>query len=425
MPLLFRRLRLLPLLRLLVLLPSRLLRLALPLRLLRLASSFTRLTRFATALGGSRLRPRCLLRFALRIASGSGLLLFLRAFALLAGEFAGDLCHLGVFAGGGTRGTCGDFGLGGFRIEAVYLHFGNAAAGKLLYVAQRLFGFRAHERYGVSACARPPRAPYAVHVVFRLGGQIVVDNVVHVFHVDAACEHVGCHEHVGFPAGEVVERAPALVLAAVGMDGLGGVAGALQAAARRVGAAARACEHDDALVPPFGEHGFEQRRLERLPHAHDVLVYRVGRLSFVRYFHKGGCSQKLSRRVLDGAVDGGGKQKRLPCFRRCRHDLFHGGPKAHVEHAVGFVEHEHVHVSQAHGLLFHKVHQTSRRGNEHVDAVFKLLDLRFVGKPAHHGEYAVMGGNGYGGAHLANLLGQLPRGRDHDHAWSLIALRAF
>ena len=84
------------------------------------------------------------------------------------------------------------------------------------------------------------------------------------------------------------------------------------------------------------------------------------------------------------------EQQRLTVLRRGADDLAHGRPEAHVEHAVGFVEHEHFHAAQARGALVHKVHQAARRGDEHVDAAVERLDLRVVGNAADHGEDAMV-----------------------------------
>ena len=50
--------------------------------------------------------------------------------------------------------------------------------------------------------------------------------------------------------------------------------------------------------------------------------------------------------------------------------------EAHVEHAVGFVEHEHLHMSQRHGLLFSEIEQAAGCGDDDVAAVTQLRDLR-------------------------------------------------
>ncbi len=51
------------------------------------------------------------------------------------------------------------------------------------------------------------------------------------------------------------------------------------------------------------------------------------------------------------------------------------GDEAHVEHAVGLVDHEQVAASKQNLAALEQVHQPARRGNEDVDALVQSLDL--------------------------------------------------
>jgi hypothetical protein len=50
--------------------------------------------------------------------------------------------------------------------------------------------------------------------------------------------------------------------------------------------------------------------------------------------------------------------------------------EAHVEHAVGFVQHQDLDVAQVDGLLLHVVEQPARRRDDDVHAAAQVLDLR-------------------------------------------------
>ena len=50
--------------------------------------------------------------------------------------------------------------------------------------------------------------------------------------------------------------------------------------------------------------------------------------------------------AADLAVEGGGEEQRLALARQLRDDPVHGRAKAHVEHAVGLVEHQHPHLAE-------------------------------------------------------------------------------
>ena len=360
-------------------------------------------SRFLAFLGGAGLR----------------LLLFLLALVHLAlrlGDVGVSLrCRLrGAFGGGhGAR----------LLVEALDAHLGNLALRELLDVGERFLRLGRDEGNRAALCACTARAPDAVHVVFRLRGQIVVHDVVHLVDIDAAGEHIGCHQDVGRSGCEVLERVAALVLRAARMDGLHRVPGALQAAARRVGAAARAGEHDDALVPPCGDRCAQEVGFEHLRHAHDALVDRVGGLALVRDFHHLGVAQERARNPFDRAVDGGGEQKRLARFRRGGDDFFHRRQKAHVKHAVGLVEHEHLHAIEVRSLLLHKVDEASRRCDKHVGSAFQGADLRVVRHAAHDGKHAVVGRFRHGLADLRDLRGELARRGDDEHERPELALR--
>ncbi len=49
--------------------------------------------------------------------------------------------------------------------------------------------------------------------------------------------------------------------------------------------------------------------------------------------------------------------------------------EAHVEHVIGFVEHENLDFSELQRTLADEVQQAPRRRDEHIDAAFERLDL--------------------------------------------------
>ena len=55
--------------------------------------------------------------------------------------------------------------------------------------------------------------------------------------------------------------------------------------------------------------------------------------------------------------------------------------EAHVEHAVGFVEHEDFDAVEADGTVLHEVEQASGCRDQDVDAAGERADLRLIGTP--------------------------------------------
>ena len=87
--------------------------------------------------------------------------------------------------------------------------------------------------------------------------------------------------------------------------------------------------------------------------------------------------------------------------------------EAHVEHAVGFVQHQDFDLREIDGALLHVVEQAARRGDQNVDALLQQLDLRIDADAAEdHGRsqlqiFAV-------GAHAFLDLGRQFAGRGQD-----------
>ena len=83
---------------------------------------------------------------------------------------------------------------------------------------------------------------------------------------------------------------------------------------------------------------------------------------------------RIVHRPLDERLDlrrhGGGKQRGVALARTFFHEPAHVGQKTHVEHPVGFVEHEKFHLVQFHRALFEMIEQTSGRGDDDVRAGF-------------------------------------------------------
>ena len=99
-------------------------------------------------------------------------------------------------------------------------------------------------------------------------------------------------------------------------------------------------EHDDARAALLFNKAVEQFGLLAARGVDDVLVHLVGRLAALGDFDDFGVVQHREHGLILAAVDGGREQQRLARVGRGFHELLDLGPKAHVEQAVGLVEHE-------------------------------------------------------------------------------------
>ena len=87
----------------------------------------------------------------------------------------------------------------------------------------------------------------------------------------------------------------------------------------------------------------------------------------------------LVQEGVDQAADfrphGGGEEQRLPRRRQHRDDPLDIGDEAHVQHAVGFVDHQQLGVGQQDGAAVEHVQQPARRRDQHVDAAVQHVLL--------------------------------------------------
>jgi hypothetical protein len=72
---------------------------------------------------------------------------------------------------------------------------------------------------------------------------------------------------------------------------------------------------------------------------------------------------------------GGGEEQRLPQGRQHADDLLDIGDEAHVEHAVGFVDHQQAGLGQQQAAALEQVDQPARGRDQHVDAAIQRVLL--------------------------------------------------
>ena len=72
----------------------------------------------------------------------------------------------------------------------------------------------------------------------------------------------------------------------------------------------------------------------------------------------------------------GREQQRLAVFGQQRCNLAQRVDKAHVEHLVGFIEHQILRLAQHHCLLLQQVNQTARRGDQNICPPLQRFLLR-------------------------------------------------
>jgi hypothetical protein len=191
------------------------------------------------------------------------------------------------------------------------------------------------------------------------------------------------------------------------------------ASERTVGAALGAGEDDDTLQVGIAEQMAEQRPLGGGIHEVDALVDLLDRAALRRDLDALGVLQDLGRELCHVRRHGGGEQQCLALLGDRRHDAAHVLDEAHVEHAIGFVEHEEADMSETGMALLHQVEQAARRGDQDVDAAIERLDLAAEAQPADHHAEAQAEATPVGVERTGDLDGKLARRRQHQRARAL------
>ena len=142
----------------------------------------------------------------------------------------------------------------------------------------------------------------------------------------------------------------------------------------------------------------------------------LGRGIAPRHLDQGRLVQQPVGQGLDLVAEGGREQQALLLLRQHGQHLLDVVDEAHVQHAVGFVEHEDLHVLQVQRALLVVVQQAARRGHQDVHALAQAVDLRLHAHAAEH-HHAGDGQVLAVGAHaLLHLRGQFTCGREDEGA---------
>src|SRR5690606_37422517 len=98
---------------------------------------------------------------------------------------------------------------------------GNLRFNELFDVLQQPLFFRSVKRYGFALGARPPCTANAVHVVFGVVRQVVIDDARYAGDIQPSCSYIGSHQDLEFARLECIKRLHAVNLAFVSVYGFG------------------------------------------------------------------------------------------------------------------------------------------------------------------------------------------------------------
>src|SRR5690554_2685093 len=374
--------------------------------------------------GGPPARGVAHLRYTIRAApeprSAARAAVVAAAVPAVAGAFAVGGCGGGLF---GFHGIVGGLFLGaavalGYRLEQFFLrrHALQLATQQLLDRRQLEGVVLAGEadRGALGAGAAGPAD--TVHVVLRIIRQGVVDHVADAVDVNTTAGDIGGDQYPQLAFAEVLQGAYPLVLRHVAGQ-LGGVdAIAHQALLDAAHLVLAVGEHHDPVQLQLGDQVVQQLVLVIAADRVDLLgdVLRGGALGFD--LDDGRIHCPLLGQVHHVIAEGGGEQQGLPVAlaRGLADDLPHLGNEAHVEHAVGLVEDQHLDQIQMHFATVAEVQQASRGGYQDVAVLaLQLLELLVVIHATDEGHDVQPAVSGQALGIAGDLHDQFP-GQDND-----------
>jgi hypothetical protein len=273
----------------------------------------------------------------------------------------------------------------------------------------------------VSAVAAAAGAADAVDVVFVAGRHVVVDDVRHSVDVQSAGGHVGGDEDAQTSVTEALERALALSLGHVAVDGAGPEAALHEVFAEAFGAALGAGEDDDLAALRLDEDVVEVfHLLLAAVDVHHVLVDVLGGRARLDG-HGDRVLEELDGQVLGAVLHGGREEERLALFLHERQQVLDILHEAHVEHAVDFVEDDVAEAGEVEVAALDEVLGPSRRADDEARAAAQVGDLAVHMGAADADGGAQAGAEGEVAELLVDLDGQLA-GRDQDEHLFLLAV---
>ena len=172
---------------------------------------------------------------------------------------------------------------------------------------------------------------------------------------------------------------------------------------------------DRLLLQELSQHA----RLGREIDLDDALGDALDGGGYRRHRHAGGIAQHRFGELGDVLGHGGREEQRLPLDRQLADDFADVVDEAHVEHAVGFVEHQELDLAELEAVALHEVEQAAGGGDHDFDALHHGADLaahRHAADRQRRGEADVAA---IGVEAVEDLTRQFAGRREHQHAAAL------
>ena len=135
-------------------------------------------------------------------------------------------------------------------------------------------------------------------------------------------------------------------------------------------------EYQDLFLITFGQHLRQQITFTAGIDRMRAMADRGSNGILCRYLNLGWILQEIDREFLDLFFEGSREQQGLTHFRQIGQHATDSGQEAHVQHAIGFIEYQHLDVAQLQRALFDVIDQATRCCDQNINATTQRVDLR-------------------------------------------------
>lgn len=214
----------------------------------------------------------------------------------------------------------------------------------------------------------------SMDVIFRFLGHIVVDDQRNVLNIDSARRDVGCHEDAVLARFETFESRAPLGKGTVGMDFRGRVAENSNRMGNLASAVSGSGENEDRALVGSEQVAKHSRLIVFIDDDQFLVDALCGRASRL-YVHPRRVAQVSRGEIRDFLRHGGREEHRLPIRRDMAEDAVNSRGKAHIEHAIGFVENDDLGMLERSVALADMILQAAGRGDDNLHSAAKLILL--------------------------------------------------
>ena len=219
---------------------------------------------------------------------------------------------------------------------------------------------------GTPRLASAPRPADTVDIVLDILRNVIINDNLHILHVNAPRRHIRGNQNVGASVPETPHCHISLVLGHVPVQAL----------------RLEACPFQDSRKLVHLYLGITENQAEprlvilQQPYACGILVLSFhlvkplgnqrNRQLLGRHPYQPGILLELAGYIQYGLGHGCGEQRCLMLSRNLAQNQLHILAEAHVQHLVRLVQHYHIDIIQLYGAPPHVVHDTPRRAHDNL-----------------------------------------------------------